>query len=334
VIFGDLTVGDVTPDELAELEAAPLNTKPIAIKPQPADGAAAAAFAEVELSWMPGAYVTEHKVYFGTAADQLSLLVGVTDSCSVTAPALEKATTYYWRVDEIQPDGTIATGDVWSFNTGGLVGWWKLDGGFGNTAADSSDKGLDGIFVGDTSWIVAGALAFDGDGDYVDVGKDPAFDITQQITVSAWIKVTVSAWIKVNAFDREFQAIVTKGDSAWRLQRNWKNNTLEFACAGLVVPGNRWGSIHCTVDVNDGRWHHVAGTYNGSQICLYVDGKLDASSTASGTIKINNQPVYIGENSERPGRFWNGLIDDVRLYSYDLSADEVAVIYADRKEEK
>jgi len=88
------------------------------------------------------------------------------------------------------------------------------------------------------------------------------------------------------------------------------------------------------VDVNDGRWHHAAGTYNGSQICLYVDGKMDVSSTASGTIKINNQPVYIGENSERPDRFWNGLIDDVRIYSYALSANEMAAIYADRNEEK
>ena len=324
VIFGDLTVEDVTADELAELEAAPLNDKPIAIKPQPADGTVSTELEGLKLSWMPGAYVNEHKVYFGTAADQLTLLAEVTDSCSVMAPALERATTYYWCVDEVQPDGSIAAGDIWSFNTGGLVGWWKLDEGSGNTAADAGDKGLDGSLVGDTSWvdgIVAGALAFDGDGDYVDVGKDPAFDITQQITISAWIKV--------NAFDREWQAIITKGDSAWRLQRSGNNNTLQFACSNLVVPGNRWGSISGTADVNDGRWHHTAGTYNGSQICLYVDGKLDVSSTASGTIKINNQPVYIGENAERPTRFWNGLIDDVRLYSYDLSADEVAKLYED-----
>ncbi|MHC4543485.1 MAG: hypothetical protein ACYTDW_02665, partial [Planctomycetota bacterium] len=241
VIFGDLTIEDVTADELAELEAAPLNIKPTAIRPQPADGASAAVFADVELSWMPGAYVNEHKVYFGTAADQLTLLAEVTDSCSIMAPALERATTYFWCVDEVQPDGSVAAGDVWSFNTGGLVGWWKLDEGSGNTAADSGDKGLDGTLVGDTSWvdgIVAGALVFDGDGDYVDVGKDPSFDITQQITVSACIKV--------NAFDRKWQAIVAKGDSAWRLQRNSNDNTLEFACSGLVVPGTSWGDIHGT----------------------------------------------------------------------------------------
>jgi len=329
VIFGNLTVEDVTANELAELEAAPLNIKPTAIRPQPADGTVGTELEGLKLSWMPGANVNEHKVYFGTSADQMTLLAEVTDSCSVTIPALERAATYYWRVDEVQPDGAIAAGDVWSFNTGGLVGWWKLDEGSGNIAADSGDKGLDGSLVGDTSWvegIVDGALAFDGDGDYVDLGKDPAFNITQQITVSAWIKI--------NAFDKKWQTIIAKGNSAWRLHRHQGNNALQFACSGLVVPGNKWGSINGTMDVNDGRWHHAAGTYDGSQICLYVDGKLDVSSTASGTIKINDHPVYIGENSERPDRFWNGLIDDVRLYSYALTADEVAAIYADHKEEK
>ncbi|MHC4315914.1 MAG: zf-HC2 domain-containing protein, partial [Planctomycetota bacterium] len=81
VIFGDLTVEDVTADELAELEAAPLNNKPTAIKPQPADGTGGAELEGLQLSWMPGAFVNEHKVYFGTSADQMTLLAEVTDSC-------------------------------------------------------------------------------------------------------------------------------------------------------------------------------------------------------------------------------------------------------------
>ena len=323
IIFADLTVGEATAEELAELEAMPLNLDPYPINPDPADGTVGTELKGLKLSWMLAAYATKHKVYFGTSAEKMSLLTVVEGSSYDKLPVLRRDTTYYWRVDAVHADGSIETGDVWSFNTGKLVGWWKLDDGSGNTAADAGDKGLDGTLVGDTSWvdgIVAGALVFDGDGDYVDVGKDPAFDITNQITVSAWIKV--------DAFDRDWQSIVTKGDSAWRLQRNRNNNTLEFACDSLVVPGTRWGSVHGTADVKDGWWHYIAGTYDGSQICLYVDGKLDVSSTASGTIKINDQPVYIGENSEMPNRFWNGLIDDVRIYSYALSADEVAELEA------
>jgi hypothetical protein len=318
IIFGDLSIGQATAEELAKLESAPLNTQPKAIKPQPADGTVGTPLTGIKLTWIAGAYVTEHKVYFGTNPDQLPPLAEVSDACVVEVPALERQTTYYWRVDEVQPDGSIVTGDVWNFNTGGLVAWWKLDDGSGSTAADSSDSGLAGALAGDPTWvdgIVGGALKLDGDGDYVNMGTDPKFNVTSQITVAAWIKI--------GAFDRQWQAIVTKGDSSWRLQRNSDTNTLEFAGTGLVVPNNRWGGIYGKANVNDGQWHHAVGTYNGSQLCLYVDGSLDVSAEVKGSVKINDHPVLIGENAEKPQRFWNGLIDDVRVYSYGLSADEV-----------
>jgi hypothetical protein len=321
VIYGDLTVEDVSAEKLAELEATPLNLNPYPINPDPPDGTIGTDLQGLKLRWIIAAYATKHRVYFGTSAEKMSLLTVVEGSTCDKVPVLERDTTYYWRVDAVHTDGSVEAGDVWSFNTGGLVGWWKLDEGSGSTTADTGDKALDGSLVGDTGWgdgILAGALVFDGDGDYVDLGKDPAFDITRQITVSAWIKV--------NAFDADWQTIVAKGDSSWRLQRDQRNNTLEFACSGILVPGTRWGAVHGTVDVNDGRWHHAVGTYDGSQICLYVDGKLDVSSTASGPIKLNDHPVYIGENSDRSNRFWNGLIDDVRIYSYALTSEEIAAI--------
>ena len=320
IIFGDLTARDVSAGELAELEAMPLNTKPRAIKPQPADRAEGTTLTGLKLSWMPGAHVNEHKVYFGTSIDNMSLLSEVTSDYA-GLPELERGTTYYWRVDEIQPDGSIATGDVWCFKTGRLVAWWKFDDGSGDIVADSSGFGRNGKLIGDPNWIdgiAGGALEFDGDGDYVDMGKDPDFDIKNQITVSVWIKV--------NAFDKDWQNVISKGDRAWRLQRNWNKSTLEFACSGLVVPGTDWGPVFGNMDVNDGHWHHVAGVYDRQNIYLYIDGNLDASTTAAGNIRVNDEPVYIGENSQTPNRFWNGLIDDVRIYSYALSAEEISEI--------
>ena len=329
VIFGDLSIGEATAEELAKLESAPLNTKPKAIKPQPADGTVGTPLTGIKLSWMAGAYVTGHKVYFGTNPDQLPLLAELSDVCVVELPALERQKTYYWRVDEVQPDGSVVTGDVWSFNTGGLVSWWKLDDGSGSTATDSSGNTLSGTLVGNPTWtdgIAGGAIKFDGDGDYVDIGKDAKFNIANQITVAAWIKV--------DAFDREWQTIISKGDSSWRLQRNWNKGTLEFACTGLVVRSNRWGGIYGKTDVNDGQWHHAAGVYDGQNLNLYVDGRLEVLVEVKGSININDHPVLIGENSEKPNRFWHGLIDDVRVYSYGLNADEVAAIVkaAARKE--
>jgi len=322
VIFGDLSIGEATAEELAKLESAPLNTKPKAIKPQPADGTVGTPLTGIKLSWMAGAYATGHKVYFGADPDQLPLLADLSDACVVELPALERQRTYYWRIDEVQPDGSTVSGDIWSLNTGGLVAWWKMDDGSGNTAADSSGNGLAGTLVGNPTWadgIAGGALKFDGDGDYVDIGKDAKFNIASQITVAAWIKV--------DAFDREWQTIISKGDSSWRLQRNWDKGTLEFGCTGLVVPGNRWGGIYGKTDVNDGQWHHAVGVYDGQKLNLYVDGRLDISADVKGSINIHDYPVLIGENAEKPQRFWEGLIDDVRVYNYGLNAEEIAEIF-------
>ncbi len=56
---------------------------------------------------------------------------------------------------------------------------------------------------------------------------------------------------------------------------------------------------------------------------IIIDGNEDSSQPASGRINTNNAPVYIGENSENTGRFWNGMIDDVRVYNYALTKEEV-----------
>jgi len=321
VVFGDLSTRDVTSDELAQLEAAPLNPQSKAIKPQPIDGLIGTQLEGLELSWMPGADATGHKVYLGTNPDALELLAEVSDSTSIIAPALERAVTYYWRVDEVQPDGSVVTGDVWSFSPGGLVGFWKLDEGTGGTATDSSGNNLHGTIVGNPTWVEGPAdyaLQFSGDSDFVDLGNDSSLDITNQITVAAWIKVDI--------FDCEWQAIITKGDGSWRLQRNGTQGSIEFACTGAFVPNALVGSLFGTVNVNDGRWHHIAGTYDGSMICLYVDGEHDVGSDADGSIEVNNYNLFIGANAEKPDRNFKGSIDEVRIYNYALSAEEVKAI--------
>jgi beta-galactosidase len=158
-----------------------------------------------------------------------------------------------------------------------------------------------------------------GGGDYVDCGKAPSLNITDLITVSAWIKV--------DTFDKFCQAIATKGDSAWRIQKNRYQDSIEFACTGVHVPSDPYGAVRGKTSVNDGKWHHIAGVYDGTRMDLYVDCELDASASARGSIYANHEPLYIGENSERPGRTWKGLIDDVRIYNYALSEAEIKALY-------
>jgi hypothetical protein len=316
VLFGDLTFETVSADRMAQLESIPLNTELYAIKPEPRDGRVGTAISGLELGWMSGADAIRHQVYFGTDFEELALLGEVDGETFTDLPELERDVTYYWRVDEVQPDGSVVVGDAWSFNTGYLVGWWKFDEDSGDTAIDSSGNGSDGLLVGQperVEGVSGGALNFDGDDDYVDIGKGPDFDITEQITLMAWIQV--------NVFDQQWQGIVTKGDTSWRLSRSG-GDTGHFACTGFWP---EW--LNGKVSVDNGKWHHVVGVYDGTKLYLYIDGELDISQETSGRISVNDAPVHIGSNSEKEGFLWNGMIDDVRIYSYALTADEIGAIY-------
>jgi hypothetical protein len=111
------------------------------------------------------------------------------------------------------------------------------------------------------------------------------------------------------------------------LQRNQSKDSLEFACTGLKIPDSSpYGALYGQKNVNDGQWHHVAGVYDGEKMYLYIDGAVDALQAASGAINANNEPVYIGENSEMTGRCWNGLIDDVRIYNYALGEGQIKAL--------
>ncbi len=215
-----------------------------------------------------------------------------------------------------QNPNALGTGEL-----AGLIAWWKFDEKDGRTAADSSGNGHNAIVQGNPSWRpsdgkVGGAIALGGNGDFLDVEAESAFDFTGG--------VTVAAWIKVNDFDKPWQALISKGDGTWRLQRNSKTDTLEFACTGLKVPtDNQYGSLFGNREISRGEWHHVAGAFDGKQMSLYVDGTLDASQEAWGSINVNDVPVHIGANAEQQDRFWNGLIDDVRIYNYGLSEAQI-----------
>jgi len=201
----------------------------------------------------------------------------------------------------------------------GLVGYWALNEGSGRVAYDGSSSGNHGAVVGRRPLWVEGApgrglaLGFNGD-TYIDIPHHLSYNFTSQMTVAAWIRVT--------AFDCDWQAIVTKGDSAWRLHRYAAFPSASFDGTGLSGDG----AVHGQIAVDDGQWHHVAGTYNGATMRIYVDGVQDSYARRSGAIALNACNVMIGANAEARDRTWRGAIDEVRLYSRALSGEEIALL--------
>jgi len=213
-------------------------------------------------------------------------------------------------------------GNLWSFSTGNMIAWWKLDEDSGSTAADSSGNDHAGRLVGDPQWLplggkLGGALQLDGDGDWVKISDEAPFDFTDEMTVAAWINITT--------VPEEWTPIVTKGNSAWRLITYRAQRKFHFAVGG---PGVDLNFVHGATEIAAGQWHHVCGTYDGANIRLYVDGAEDPSSPVAykGRITSNDFDACIGGNSEKTGYHWHGLIDDVRIYSYALNQQEIRAI--------
>jgi len=206
-----------------------------------------------------------------------------------------------------------------------LLAWWRLDEADGNDVVDSSGNSYGGKLVGNPQWRpadgkVGGALEFDGNGDCIQIDEESAFDIEGPITIAAWFKV--------NTFDKRWQALITKGDTSWRLQRSAEDDTLAFHCTGITsVTSQRPEGIEGRKNVDDEQWHHVVSVYDGSVILLYIDGELDNSSKASGEIKMNDSAVIIGGNSEQSDREWNGLIDEVCIIAGAVDANGVYALY-------
>jgi tetratricopeptide (TPR) repeat protein len=234
-----------------------------------------------------------------------------------------------WRNDyesrlQLHTSGERYTrGNLWSFSTGRLLGRWKLDEQSGDTATDASGIGNTGTATGRWQWQPsAGRMggAFLSRNGSIRIDREAPFDLADAITVSVWTRV--------NALDRWWQALLTKGDTSWRLHRSGNADTVEFACSGLHSRSGASVLVEGVQAIDDGRWHCIVATYNGNEVALYVDGELEASREAWGRIQTNDYPVCIGDNAERPGRYWNGWIDDVRIYSYALSKEEIQNLYA------
>ena len=195
------------------------------------------------------------------------------------------------------------------------IAHWKLDESGGDIAEDSAWN-HDGKLQGDPIWRsqcgrIAGALEFDGQGDYVNCGNDSNFNITGAITLAAWIKTESSSGKKT---------ILAKHDDAWRIRI--QNGNFELVLPGLS--SEQWFTVSGSA-VNDNHWHHVLGVYDGHSIAsVYIDGSKDASREATGSLNTNDEDVCIGRNSLFPERDFVGRIDDVQVYDYALTDDEIA----------
>ncbi|MBN1507132.1 MAG: LamG domain-containing protein [Sedimentisphaerales bacterium] len=197
-----------------------------------------------------------------------------------------------------------------------LAGYWALDG----DATDGSGNGNDGTRNGGATWVAAGkiggALSVNGTDGYVDCGNGESLNITDAITLSAWVNTN-------DASNAEHNPFVAKGDHAYAIKHSVDDQIQTFVYDG------GWRTANYTIDPSfNGEWHHVASTYDGVTLRLYLDGILRATTEYVGSIASTTYNVNIGRNAENADRFYNGLIDEVRIYHGALSPAEIVQLSA------
>ena len=206
-----------------------------------------------------------------------------------------------------------------------LVGHWKLDElnwtGAENEVIDSSGLNNRGISAGDAQTEETGkvgrASKFDGTSGTVRIPNHESLRMTTTLTVSAWVKPDVQNGI----------GIILNKEGEYEVAI-FPDNTVRFALANQS-PGWIW--INTGFAVTENVWSHIAWTYDaegpaGSQLRLYVNGNV--VFVRGGTRPIGDSITAADElrigSRQAGGQFFHGVIDDVRVYSQALSADQVA----------
>ncbi len=141
--------------------------------------------------------------------------------------------------------------------------------------------------------------------------------------------MTLSAWVNVGGGSGHRDIVSKDGESADRQYLITVADTDRFRAhvwtnSGLVT-------VLGTTPVEQGTWYHVAQTYDGSELRLYVNGALEGAIGTGGTPVTTQQPLRIGggANPGAPPLYFTGLIDDVRLYDRALTAEELFPLIAD-----
>jgi hypothetical protein len=224
-----------------------------------------------------------------------------------------------------------------------LVGWWDLDDDTGSLVArDLSTYGNHGTLVDAdpaSAWVPGrseSSLELRG-ASYVLVPRTPSIDaIVDQVTVSAWIYFEGTVFDYSTAISREIGATINQhyhlalnsGELPSLFISTLKPATAERPDPQLVVaqPTGPAAAPRFT-------WIHLAGTYDGTNACLYVDGALVNCLPITGPFQPDTTPVVLGGNGNGSGsaaiteRF-AGRVDEVMLYRRALSADEIGQLHA------
>src|SRR5262249_50492005 len=261
-------------------------------------------------------YSTTPGVSYDVMPNVFSTTGGTSHSTIVTGLTDGQVYNYYCRCSNAA--GNANTSDyVISFGVGvapqksGIVAAYSFNEGTGTTAADASGNSNTGTLAG-PSWLAQGkfgsALSFSGSG-FVTINDSTSLHLTNGMTLEAWVSPTTApgGW----------QDIIYKANDMYYLEGSSTQGGVP-AMGGTFSPNPLYGTA--TLPINT--WSHLAATYDGATMRLFVNGVQVASFAQTGPIQTSTQALSIGGDAIY-GQYWAGVIDEVRIYNRALSQAEI-----------
>ncbi|HXE12539.1 MAG TPA: LamG-like jellyroll fold domain-containing protein [Bryobacteraceae bacterium] len=240
-------------------------------------------------------------------------------STSYNDAGLAAQTSYSYRVRATDTAGNLGSYSNTATATtpaapSGLVAAYNFNEGAGTLVADSSGNGNTGT-IANATWTTSGkfgnALVFNGTNARVNISDSVSLHLSSAMTVEAWINpsAVTSAW----------RDVIYKGLDSIYLEAT--SDRSKVPAAGGTFGGNdiaAFGTSALALNI----WVHLAETYDGSTVRLYVNGVLVSSLAQTGAIAPSAKPLQIGGDSDW-GQYFKGTIDEIRIYNIALTAAQI-----------
>ena len=201
---------------------------------------------------------------------------------------------------------------------GDLIAWYPFSGNTQDLSGNNhhgTNKG--GLLTTDFNGNANNAYYFNGGSQHIEVASTTKLNTTEAISVSLWCKP---------AFGEE-KEIFLLSHGSW--QNRWKLSiTPTRNVRWTVNTSTRIVDLDVTRPLISDSVYHIVASYDGKNMLIYVNGKLESFTNQTGAIKTTSLPMLIGQMLPTDAQYnFKGVIDDVRIYNFALSPNVVATLY-------